>query len=153
MPFVKGQTGWNKGLTKETDKRLDYARPTCFKKGQPSWNKGTKGIMKPTSGSFKKGQFGEKAGHWKGGKYKDTKGYIYIHSPQHPFCNSAGYVLEHRLVMEKYLGRYVIPKEVVHHKGINYPLGSVENKQDNRIENLMLFATSSKHMKFHNLNH
>jgi len=50
MPFVKGQTGWNKGLTKETDKRLDYARPTCFKKGQPSWNKGTKGIMTPING-------------------------------------------------------------------------------------------------------
>lgn len=75
--------------------------------------------------------------------------YILIHKPNHPFCNCRGYVFEHRLVMEKYLGRYLTPKEVVHHRGIRYPLGSIENKQDNKIDNLKLFANSSKHQKFH----
>lgn len=34
MKFKKGMTPWNKGLTKKTDTRLDYERPTTFKKGE-----------------------------------------------------------------------------------------------------------------------
>ena len=30
---LKGRIVWNKGLTKDKDKRLDYNRPTIFKKG------------------------------------------------------------------------------------------------------------------------
>lgn len=35
------------------------------------WNKGTKGIMKPNSGSFKKGICGKLSPAWKGGKFQD----------------------------------------------------------------------------------
>jgi len=39
----KGHSPWNKGLTKETEERLDYYRPTIFKKGHnkglSAWNK------------------------------------------------------------------------------------------------------------------
>ena len=66
--------------------------------------------------------------------------YVKILSKQHP-NNVKGFVLEHRLVVEKKLGRYLKKEEVVHH--IN------ENKQDNRIENLMLFKNNKEHMKFH----
>ena len=34
MIFKKGMIPWNKGLTRETDKRLDYERPAVFKKGE-----------------------------------------------------------------------------------------------------------------------
>ncbi len=41
--FSKGRIPWNKGLTKDTDKRINYVRPTAFKKGNKPWNEGLKG--------------------------------------------------------------------------------------------------------------
>ena len=76
---------------------------------------------------------------WKGGKYKQN-GYVRVYSPTHPYCDCNLRVLEHRLVMEKHLGRYLLPTEVVHHiNGI---------RTDNRIENLALFS-KSYHAKLH----
>ncbi|MBA7545078.1 hypothetical protein ES705_37441 [subsurface metagenome] len=42
--------------------------------------------------------------------------------------------------MEKHLGRYLRPEEIVHHD---------KEKDDDRIENLKLFATVSEHVSFH----
>ena len=88
-----------------------------------------------------RGKFGNKSFNWKGGIHKNDGGYVLIYKPKHHFCNISGYVFKHRLVMEKYLRRYLKPEEVVHH--IN---GIVD---DNRIKNLKLFTTSGKHTKFH----
>ena len=33
----------------------------------------------------------------------------------HPYCTKRGTILEHRLEVEKVIGRYLTPKEVVHH--------------------------------------
>ncbi len=77
---------------------------------------------------------------WRGG-IKISYGYVYILQPFHPFCNSQGYVKKSRLVMEKQLGRFLKPAEVIHH------INKVRN--DDRIENLMLFANDSEHQKHH----
>lgn len=109
---------------------------TQFKKGQKSWNEGTKGVMKSNVTSFKKG-----VSHpfYKGRIIH--QGYVMLHRPEHPFCDRNGYVKEHRLIMEKELKRFLNPKEVVHH--IN------EIRNDNRIENLLLFKSVSDHQKHH----
>lgn len=89
---------------------------------------------------FMKGRFlGEKHWNWKGGKIV-CHGYINIYSPKHPKKDKLGYVREHRLVMEKIIGRYLEKNEVVHHiNGI---------KDDNRINNLKLM-TKSTHARMH----
>lgn len=79
---------------------------------------------------------------FKGGRNYNGAGYILIHMPTHPFSNNCGYVREHRLVLEKYLGQYLKPKEVSHH------LNRI--KDDNRVENLLLFASQSAHVRFEN---
>jgi HNH endonuclease len=76
---------------------------------------------------------GASNGHWKGGRTKHKAGYIMVLAPGHPRATTAGkYVFEHVLVMEEMLGRYLLPRENVHHRnGI---------KDDNRPENLELWA-------------
>lgn len=72
------------------------------------------------------------------GWYKEN-GYIMRKVNNHPKQNKKGYVAEHRLVYEQYLGRFLDSKEVIHH--IN------GNREDNRIENLQLFVRNSEHIK------
>ena len=77
---------------------------------------------------------GEGGSNWKGGRRKDPRGYILVWAPDHPSRANTKkpYVLEHRLVMEKILGRYLEPNENVHHvNGI---------RDDNRPENLELWS-------------
>lgn len=71
--------------------------------------------------------------------------YIMIQCPDHPYKNKWGYVMEHRLVMEKYLGRYLFPEEVVHHIDGDF--------KNNKIENLWLFKNVSEHTLFHKKGH
>lgn len=76
---------------------------------------------------------------WAGGRIVDKSGYTRIYAPHHPDSNPTHkYRLEHRLVMEMMLGRYLARHEVVHHRN--------GDKQDNRPENLELFQSNAEHL-------
>lgn len=82
-------------------------------------------------------QVGNKNANWKGGRFHSSNGYIWTYTPDHPNASKVspkGYILEHRLVMEKKIGRYLTKKEVVHH------INSV--RDDNSLENLVLTTNS-----------
>lgn len=86
---------------------------TLLKKGHKTWNKGLpgkKGSDNPT---------------YKGGRNIGKNGYVRI-----LVVGEGRYQLEHRLVMEKKLGRKLVKGEIVHH--INHI------RTDNRQENLEL---------------
>ena len=98
-----------------------------FTKGQIPWNKGRLRLDFSGPNHFA----------WKGGIRISDQGYIFLLDKTHPHSNH-GYVREHRLVMEKHLGRYLSQEEEVHH--IN------GDRKDNRIENLQLM-TKAEHRK------
>lgn len=83
-------------------------------------------------------QHGERNSKWRGGFYVDKSGYILIFLPEHPYANNKGYVREHRLIMEKKLGRYLEPHQVVHHKGA---------KDDPDPSKLEVFASNAEHLR------
>ncbi len=78
--------------------------------------------------------------NWKGGRRLRPEGYVMIKKPTHLLCDCDGYVFEHRLVMEKFLGRYLKQEEIIHHKN--------GDKLDNNIKNLEL-TNHKKHRKEH----
>ena len=91
------------------------------------------------------GKFGSEAQFWKGGR-TICRGYVLVwvspndfYYPMATRCRrrrGGGYILEHRLVMAKSLGRCLQPWEIVHHKGIRH--SGIENRLDNLRDNLEL---------------
>jgi len=79
---------------------------------------------------------------WQGGRHVDRGGYVLVYAPNHPQAAANGCVREHRLVMERLLGRFLEPGEAVHHID--------RNRKNNDPSNLRLFSTHSDHMKLHN---
>ena len=119
----------------------------CNKLCKYQWNKTLQGYWKGKKIPFykrpNKDIDGSKNPNWRGGKRLDKSGYYLIHSPNHPLADGDGYVREHRLVIEKTIGRYLTLKEVVHH--VN------QLKSDNRPENLQLLSGEAEHRRVHAL--
>ena len=121
----KGNPRFGKHCSKKTKEKMSNTLKNQFKNGRIVWNKNKTHMQ------------GKNHPLWLGGKYINQSGYIYKHSPNHPYKTKGGYVRIHRLIIEKYLGRYLDPEERIHH--IN------SNKTDNRIRNLLLFKNESEH--------
>lgn len=72
-------------------------------------------------------------------KGKNTN-YVLIHYPDHPHKNKDGNVFEHRLIMEKHLGRILEKDEEIHHKD--------RNGMNNDLSNLVVL-TQAEHKREH----
>jgi len=81
---------------------------------------------------------------WKGGvtyfrKHGNYAPIKYVRCPEEflAMARKDGYVMEHRLLVAQAMGRCLKRSEVVHHKN--------HDPQDNRVENLQLFASNQAH--------
>jgi hypothetical protein len=127
------QKGTNIGFKVES-KYIWHACELC---GKERWVNLHKGM--PTSkicDNCNHKRRGINSSNWKGGRYNTAEGYIErMLQPDDFFYSMArksGYILEHRLVMAKSLGRCLLKIEKVHHiNGI---------RDDNRVSNLELIS-------------
>lgn len=133
-----------------TSKSLKIHSQQILGKNNPMYGKPCteEAKQKIRNSEYHKNCSGKNNNNWKGG-IKKCNGYIYILSPNHPRKNKENYVKRAILVTEKHIGRLIKPGEEVHHKGTKYPINSIENKSDDRIKNLQLFATKGEHTSFH----
>ena len=79
--------------------------------------------------------------NWKGGRVIRNDDYVFVKTHVHPFRSKQNYILEHRLVVEKYLKRYLSKYEHVHHID--------DNPSNNNVTNLMGFTSNSAHKRYH----
>lgn len=85
-------------------------------------------------------QRGEVNHFYRCGRTIDLDGYAMVRAPKnHPYARSNGAILEHRLVVEQKIGRYLLPEEVVDHiDGLHL---------HNDPENLRVFAANGDHLR------
>lgn len=155
--------GWIKAKNLTTTDKLLYK--TNFREGtnnpmlnHVSWNRGKKGLFKHTEATKKlisknirryrqTKRHKENVGNALRNKhgYKIAGGYAFIYVPEYrnavKKAPDKGYMLEHRYLMEQYLGRDLLKIEVIHHID--------GNKVNNKIENLLLCSSNRFHQNIH----
>ena len=122
----------NNNRSDNSNKLIWSACETC---GKERWRALVNGKPKNTS-CHRCSQIGSNNSRWTGGKQRHNKGYITVKLQPDDFFFSMthqyGYVMEHRLVIAKHIGRCLHSWEIVHHRnGI---------KDDNRLENIQLVS-------------
>lgn len=75
------------------------------------------------------------------GRKRTPRGYVQLCVKCHPNADVLGYIMEHRIMMEMKLGRFLESHEVVHHLN--------EKKHDNRLSNLELMNHSDHTIMHH----
>jgi len=121
MKRIRGdRVEWSKDARKRMSERYKGKGNPMY--GKTSWCKGKKRLEIS----------GENHPNWKRGYCINDDGYKII----------GKHSREHRLIMEKYLGRKLLKVEIIHH--IN------GDKLDNRIENLAIM-TRAKHINIHKI--
>lgn len=120
------------GCGQQTNLKLRTDRSKGYEKGQP---------YKFVSQHHARLMVKEKNPSWKGGRSIDKNGYVLLTKPEHPRAHpTKGYVLEHILIAEKALGKYLPLGAEVHH--VN------KIRSDNRNNNLVI-CDHNYHMVLH----
>lgn len=131
--------------------RGKYCSRSCYRKGKVKWHvfvcvvcgkkrrlstrvcgKRTERYCSPACSGI--AHSGNQHPLWNGGVYKKPSGYLM------EYAGPGIYERQHRLIMERHLGRRLGDDEVVHH--VN------DNKADNRLENLEVM-TKAEHARLH----
>jgi hypothetical protein len=135
---LKGHIPWNKGIPWDEETKRKIGLKSLGRLHSEEWKKLHSRKMKGVLSGKNNPMFGklkELNPNWRGGIFIRNDGYVAIH------INDNEYELEHRLVMEQFLGRKLLSGEIVHH------INGIRN--DNRLENLMLLDNQSEHVKIH----
>jgi len=114
-------------------KRVQKVCPVCKKNFELIQSRAHRACCSPRCGYIFVS--GEKHPRWKGGKPQKDAPRIKVNGKK---------VYVHRIIMAEHIGRDLLPSEVVHH--IN------GDNQDNRVENLRLYANTGEHTRYHALN-
>jgi len=138
---------WGRHHSEKTKQKISKG-----KKGQTYWFKGF--TWEQRFGTEKAEEIKEKlrqvfsregSARWKGGRIVSSDGYILIKNRNHPNSDTQGYILEHRLVAEKALNRYLKLSEVCHHR---------DGKRDNNDwDNLFVFENRAEHFRYEQFLH
>ncbi|GAG20839.1 unnamed protein product, partial [marine sediment metagenome] len=131
----KGRAGWTEKSKKSYRKKMSGPNNPAWKGGVTYRKRG------PLMGSDNPS--------WKGGiTYRNRKGNYaqfsikYVRCPEEylAMARKDGYIMEHRLLVARYLERCLPRTEVIHHKN--------HDPTDNRLENLALFKNNTQHKSF-----
>lgn len=140
-------------LTYRSQKRVNCSRECNGHFRGQDWakhgHKGRSGWTEESWESCREKMTGPGNPAWKGGltyfkrkgKYADQS-IKYVRCPEEyvEMARKDGYVMEHRLIVAQEVGRPLLREECVHH--INH------DATDNRLENLMLFASNADHKRY-----